>query len=189
MSGKRGANVSKCIRICTTWFWMFVVSVLIGVIVKRNFGWCWAVLSGIGFWVVAKFATEKYVIKPINELLLQDCFMPLPISIACSILFFPLSFINGGFFFSSVACILSGLLFTIGLLAYRCGRLENAWMLVPVAITFVYECIPLNMFGPVDDFIALGIPVLQFFNKSVLRISGPETKSLFCKQSELEDVG
>lgn len=76
----------------------------------------------------------------------RTCIAPIIISIVLGIIFWPFRAVEGDTF-SPFMCILSGIMLAYGLTLSRNGRLkDNRWLVIMV-LTFIYECLPINLPG------------------------------------------
>ena len=166
----RGADIAKGIRSCTTGLFVPVVAIAVGISVGQKVGWCLGVLCGIASFFAAGHAFKRYIIAKVDELTIPDCLLPIAISAVCSVVFFPFKFLTANVF-SPITCLLAGVMLSFGLLAYRCGKLQNPWWLVPTAITFGYECLPFNLPSDIDNFLAVGANSVNFFFMNVIGIN------------------
>ena len=167
---RRGADIAKGIRSCTTGLFVPIAAIAVGIGVGQKAGWCIGILSGIVSFFVAGQAFKRYVIAKIEELTIPDCLLPVVISAVCAVVFLPFKMSTLDVF-SPITCLVGGIMLSFGLLAYRCGKLQNSWWLVPLVITFVYECLPFNLPLPLDDAFAVGGASIDFFFMNVIGIN------------------
>lgn len=115
-----------------------------------------------------------------------QCFIPIGISVLCGLIFTPIRFAEADVF-SLPMCILSGIMLTEGLLVYRSGRLKNARWLAIMVITFIYECVPINLPTSFDDMFALSANGVNMFFMHVFGISwtGPNKN---CSSTTQQDI-
>lgn len=184
---KRGADVAKGIRSCTTGLFVPVVAIAVGISVGQKVGWCLGILCGVASFFAAGYAFKRYVIAKVGELTISDCLLPIAISGVCSVVFFPFKFFTANIF-SPITCLLAGVMLSFGLLAYRCGKLQNPWWLVPSAITFGYECLPFNLPSDIDNFLAVGANSVNFFFMNVIGINWRVGKGFLSRTSKQERI-
>lgn len=187
MAGRRGADIAKGVRSCTTGLFVPVIAIAIGVGVGQKIGWCLGILCGIASFFAAGYAFKRYIIAKIDELTIPDCLLPIAISAVCSVVFFPFKFLTANVF-SPITCLLAGVMLSFGLLAYRCGKLQNPWWLVPTAITFGYECLPFNLPSDIDNFLAVGANSVNFFFMNVIGINWRVGKGFFSRTPKQERI-
>ena len=112
------------------------------------------------------------------------CIATIIVSIACGIVFWPFRTAVGDPF-SPLMCIISGVMLTYGLLLSRSGRLkDNRWLVIMV-LTFVYECLPINLPATIDDVFALSTSGINFFLMHVVGINLKVPKSTFARESRV----
>lgn len=114
----------------------------------------------------------------------RTCIAPIIISIVCGIIFWPFRTVEGDPF-SPLMCILSGMMLTYGLFLSRSGRLKsNRWLAIMV-LTFIYECLPINLPATIDDVLALSTSGINFFLMHIVGIKMKVPESTFSRKSRL----
>lgn len=114
----------------------------------------------------------------------RTCIAPIIISIVCGIIFWPFRAVEGDPF-SPFMCILSGIMLAYGLTLSRKGRLkDNRWLVIMV-LTFIYECLPINLPATIDDVLALSTSGINFFLMHVVGINLKVPKSTFARESRV----
>lgn len=112
----------------------------------------------------------------------RTCIAPIIISLVCGIIFWPFRTAEGDPF-SPLMCIISGVMLTYGLFLSRFGRLkDNRWLVIMV-LTFIYECLPINLPATIDDVLALSTSGINFFLMHVVGINLEVPKSTFARES------
>lgn len=154
-SQERGVEIAKGIRGCSMFLLTPVVGIAAGVFVGQHYGCALGVLAGVVMLVVAIRLLRVMIEKDNRGLTVADCFMPLIISVICGVVFMPIALFTLNLF-SAATCIFSGVLLSVGLLAYRSGRIQSAWWLVPQFLTFAYEILPIDLPTDLDNVLALG---------------------------------
>lgn len=110
------------------------------------------------------------------------CIAPIIISVVCGIIFWPFRTAEGDPF-SPLMCIISGVMLTYGLFLSRLGRLkDNRWLVIMI-LTFIYECLPINLPATIDDVLALSTSGINFFLMHVVGINLKVPKSTFSRGS------
>lgn len=90
----------------------------------------------------------------IRKLSLVDVFLPVVFSVAWSLVLTPLSL--GTEIFTAPTAIGSGLLLTVCLWRYyHNNSIGRYWLILPTLI-YVYEMLPINIPGPIDDYFSFG---------------------------------
>jgi hypothetical protein len=111
---------------------------------------CIVGLSVFGFFNILGFLC-LYFQKTITSI---DVFLPIPIAILWSFLLSFFSF--GANVFYMPAVIGSSILLTLSLIKQKQNPLiSRKWLVLP-ALVFIYEMLPINIPGPVDDYLAFG---------------------------------
>jgi len=82
-----------------------------------------------------------------------DVILPVPAACIWCILLTPLSL--GTEVFTAPACIGSAILLSISFALVKTGEMRTAWAILPAAM-FTYEMLPVNIPGPLDDYLAFG---------------------------------
>ena len=114
----------------------------------------------------------------------RTCIAPIIISIVCGIIFWPFRTAVGDPF-SPLMCVISGVMLTYGLFLSRSGRLkDNRWLAIMV-LTFIYECLPINLPATIDDVLALSTSGINFFLMHVVGINVKVPESTFARESRL----
>ena len=153
-NNQRGVAIAKGIRGCSLFFFVPVFALMIGIIIGQRYGICLGVLSGIStlpilFWMIAKMINRGNI-----GLTMIDCLIPVIISLLCGIAFLPISLVAGNLF-SPATCIFSGLLLSMGLWAYKSGKIQSpGWLALPF-LTFFYEILPIDLPSDLDNLIGL----------------------------------
>ena len=112
----------------------------------------------------------------------RTCIAPIIISVVCGIIFWPFRAVEGDPF-SLPMCIMSGVMLTYGLFLSRSGRLkDNRWLVIMV-LTFIYECLPINLPATIDDVLALSTSGINFFLMHIVGINLKVPKSTFARDS------
>lgn len=84
---------------------------------------------------------------------------------------------------------------TSGLFLSRSGRLKTNRWLITMTLTFIYECLPINLPATIDDVLALSASGINFFLMYIVGIDLKVSKKTFSreirssgKQNEAIDV-
>ena len=154
MTEERGIQIAKGIRSCSTMFFVPVIGIATGVGVGQSLGWCLGILSGIAAFLLSSYGLKCLINRTVTGLSISDCLLPIIVSLVCAVVFLPAKWISANLF-GSAECIISGVILSIMLLAYRGGRIVNPWWLVPSFLTFFYEILPINLPTDMDDILAL----------------------------------
>lgn len=150
----RGIEIAKGIRGCSTMFFVPVIAIAVGIEVGKRTGWCLGILAFVGAFWLSSIGLRALINRTTTELTIQDCIMPALLSLVCSIVFLPLKIISFDIF-GPLHCMFAGIIFSVCLLGYRAGRIQNPFWLTFPFLTFVYELLPVNIPGPIDDILSL----------------------------------
>lgn len=88
----------------------------------------------------------------IKELSLVDVFLPIPIAAIRSILLLPLDIAMGNF--SVPSSIGAGIILTYVLWMYKFKYVSKAYLILPILV-FMYEMLPVDIPGPIDNYLGL----------------------------------
>lgn len=135
------------------------VSIALGIAVWVGAGWkaglstcCCAFAAGLVMATLIAFFTRR--------LTLFDVFLPVVFSILWSLALMPFSL--GSDLFTAPAAIGAGLLLTLCLWkAYHEEGASRRWLIFPILV-YIYEMLPVNLPGPLDDYFALTGDVASF---------------------------
>lgn len=156
---ERGVEIAKGIRGCTSFLFTPIVGIAGGAVVWQHCGWALGILAGILSFVISSRILKILIDRDNRGLTVVDCFMPLIVSTICGILFMPLALFTLNLF-SVATCIYSGILLSVALLCYRSGRIESAWWLLPIFLTFAYEILPIDLPTDMDNFLGVGVSTI-----------------------------
>jgi hypothetical protein len=122
-------------------------------------------------------AVSLFFIKEFSYL---DAALPAVFAALWSLALAPFSF--GASLFSAPAFIGAGLLLGLCLLLDKRYKMDKAWLVYP-ALVFVYEMLPINLPGPVDDAFALtsaaGVILAQFLRRHLRKAVLDSLRELF----------
>jgi hypothetical protein len=152
---ERGVNIARGIRGCSSFFFIPVFSLSLGIVISQYYGIWLGVISGFIMLIVSMWCAGKLIDRSQARLTVIDCFLPMVISLLSGVVFFPLSLVSGNLF-SPATCIVSGVLLTLGLFGYREGKIDSAGWLVFPFLTFVYEILPVDLPTDIDNLLGLG---------------------------------
>jgi hypothetical protein len=130
-----------------------IFAIILGIAIGRDHGFWYGLLAGLGAMTLAGIIAAIFMNSG-GKLTIADCIMPTILSIISGIVFAPLQLLEGSFF-SSATCIMSGVLFSIGLWLHKVGRMSGPWLIFPL-LTFVYEMLPIELPSDMDNLFAFG---------------------------------
>jgi hypothetical protein len=143
------------------------LAIIVGVIAWVAHDWRLAVALfcatyGIGITVA------MVILLRTRKLSLVDLWLPVPVAILWSAL---LSIVSvGAEVFTAPACIGSAFVFSLSLSTARKFNQSSAWTIAP-ALVFIYEMLPINLPGPVDDYLSFGGAATLFAIQILLKSS------------------
>lgn len=155
MKNNHGCEIAGAIRGCSMSLFVPVIAICIGIVAGQRMGVCVGILTGIGGLFGGVWGLRRLIQMSKSGLSLVDCFIPLIFSIVFGVIFMSIQLFAGSFF-SAATCIFSGALMTVGLICYRCGRIGNPWYLLPIALTYFYELLPIELPTDLDNILSLG---------------------------------
>jgi hypothetical protein len=120
------------------------------------FGWKIGLVAALGAFVLLVGLIFYFLITAKGISWLDIC-LPVPVAIFFSILWFPIQFFLefGTNLFSIPACIGSAILLSMSLFWVKEKHMPRAWLAIPLA-SFIYEILPVDIPGPVDEYVAFG---------------------------------
>jgi hypothetical protein len=128
------------------------LAVLAGVVVGAGYGW----RAGIVAFAIAlalALIVAMIILLKTPHLSRVDLWLPVPVAILWSAILSVFSV--GSELFTAPACIGSAFLFSLSLSTARKFHQSDAWVIAP-ALVFMYEMLPINIPGPVDDYLSFG---------------------------------
>jgi hypothetical protein len=163
---ERGVGIARGIRGCSLFFFIPIFSLAIGVETGRCYGVFWGIIVAMMMLGLSFYGVGKLVDRTRSGLTSIDCFLPVVISLISGVVFLPIGIVAGNLF-SPATCIFSGILLTMGLLAYKTGTIQSAsWLILPF-LTFLYEILPIDLPTDLDNILGLSatttIEVIAFF--------------------------
>ena len=151
---QRGVGIAKGIRGCSLFFIIPVLSLASGIIVGQRYGVLLGIVAGLLMIGFSYWAGGRLIDRSKSGLTSLDCFLPLGISLVSGIVFSPVGLFAGNLF-SPATCIFSGILLTLGLWAYKTGRIPSGGWLVLPFLTFLYEILPVDLPSDLDNVLGL----------------------------------
>lgn len=163
---QRGVAIAKGIRGCSMFFFVPVLSLAGGIVVGQRCGVLLGIVAGMMMLGILFWGAGKFVDRTRSGLTSIDCFLPVAISLISGIVFLPVGLVAGNLF-SPATCIFSGILLTMGLWAYKTGKIGSpGWLVLPF-LTFLYEILPVDLPSDLDNLLGLSAAtateVLAFF--------------------------
>lgn len=189
---QRGVAIAKGIRGCSLFFFIPVLSLAGGIVVGQRCGILLGIVAGMMMFGISFWGAGKLVDRTSSGLSSVDCFLPVGISIISGIVFLPVGLVAGNLF-SPATCIFSGILLTVGLWAYKVGRIQSAGWLVLPFLTFLYEILPIDLPTDLDNLLGLSaatvIEVIAVFKSSQdSSLRSLESSSMSDDENDVIDV-
>ena len=133
------------------------LSLLMGLVFWAVRDWRAGVIAGCSTLAVCLVAATLMVFFR-RRFTLFDVFLPVGFSVVWSAILAPLSL--GSDLFTAPAAIGSGLILTLCLWkVHQEGGTNRRWLIMPILV-YVYEMLPINLPGPLDDYFAFSGDVL-----------------------------
>lgn len=153
-----------CLRGCLVACISPAVGVGFGVWYGINIGVWNGILGGLGAFVLT-IIVGAIVSTVKGKLTYVDCVIPFIVSVVCAVVFAPIALFTVSFF-SWTTCMAAGLIFTNGLVLYKRGRIHKGWLILP-ALSFMYECLPVDLPTDLDNVLAVGGSALCVFGNAI----------------------
>ena len=120
----------------------------------------WAgVFSGLVLFACSLFGVAYFSEKARN-LTLLDCALPSVAGLIASVLFTPVALLANGSFFSAVTCFSAALLLSLMLFLYRAKKIGGWWLVAPFLV-FIYELLPFEFPGELDNLLSFGGDIIN----------------------------
>ncbi len=155
----RGAEIAKGLRGCCCMVCVPVVAMAVGLLAGRHWGMFAGVLTGIVSLFATANACAMFVARQTKSLTAVDCILPTVISIVCGTLFASIGLFEANFLSLAIR-ILSGVVLTVALFAYRSGGIKSAGWLVMPFLAFVYEIARVDLPADWDNILGLGVSTM-----------------------------
>lgn len=114
----------------------------------------WMGIAVGGISALLFLSISAWLMNTARTLTVLDCILPIPIGLISSILFAPIS-LMGLSIFSIATCTGAAAFLSVALFMYRAKRITGGWLIMPFLV-FVYELLPIEIPGDIDNFLALG---------------------------------